>query len=333
MKKILKKIILGLLIFIVVFLLLFFVGKAPQAEEIKWGVNFSQKHSQDLGLDWRENYLALIEDLNVQYLKVAVHWDLIEPEKDQWFFDDLDWQIEAAGQRQAKVLLVMGMKTPRWPECHLPSWTRELDRQEQEDRILKMLEAVVLHYRDSETIYAWQVENEPFFPFGDCPWLHSRPFLKQEADLVRNLDYQNRPVIISDSGEWSFWFRAARIGDIVGTTMYRKVWFTGMNIYVTYPITPFFYWRRAQLVDWLYNKEVLCVEFQAEPWGPKLLYDSPLEEQDKTMNQARFKQNIDYAKKTGFSTFYLWGSEWWYWMKTKHNDSSVWDEASKLWLE
>ena len=332
MMGIFKKIILGLLIFIILFLLLFFVGKAPEVEEIKWGVNFSQKHSEKLGLDWQENYLALIQDLNVKYFKIPVHWDLIEPEKDEWFFDNLNWQIEIAERKQAKILLVIGMKTPRWPECHVPTWANGLSRQEQEQRILKMLEKVVLHFRDSEVIYAWQVENEPFFSFGECPWLHSRKFLEQEVSLVKNLDYKNRPVIISDTGEWSFWFRAAKIGDIVGTTMYRKVWFSQMNLYFTYPITPMFYWRRSQLVDWLYNKEVACVELQAEPWSPTLLYDSLIQEQEKTMNLEKFNQNISYAKRTGFSTFYLWGSEWWYWMKTKQNRPEIWQQAGKLWI-
>ncbi len=329
--RIIKKIILSLLIFIFLFLAIFFVGRPSQAEDIKWGVNFSQKHSHDLGLDWKENYLALIDDLNIEYFKLAAHWDLIEPEKGQFNFEDLDWQINTAEEKGVNVLLVMGMKTPRWPECHLPYWVRDLTREEQEERILIMLENIVLHYRDSDAIYAWQVENEPFFAFGDCPWLHRRAFLKEEVELVRSLDHRDRPIIVSDSGEWSFWFRAAKIADIVGTTMYRKVWFSQMEMYVTYPIPPVFYWRRAQLVNLLYNKEVLCVEFQAEPWGPKLLYDSPLEEQEKTMNLERFKDNIQYAKNTGFSTFYLWGSEWWYWMKVKQDQPEIWEEARTLW--
>jgi hypothetical protein len=226
--------------------------------------------------------------------------------------------------------LVIGMKTPRWPECHLPEWVKPLNREEQEERILKMIEKIVLRYRDSETIYSWQIENEPFFPFGDCPWLHSREFLRKEADLVRELDFKKRPVIISDSGEWSIWFRAARIGDVVGVTMYRKVWFSQMSFYVTYPIPPVFYYRRAQLVKNFYNKEVTCVEFQAEPWGPKLLYDSPIEEQEKTMNLEQFRKNVEYAKKTGLDTFYFWGSEWWYWMKEKQNKDEIWNEVKKI---
>lgn len=69
---------------------------------------------------------------------------------------------------------------------------------------------------------------------------------------------------------------------------------------------------------------------QAEPWGPKQNWDLSLEEQYKSMNPEEFKKIADYTKKAGFSEAYLWGAEWWYWLKEKHNDSSMWDEAKKL---
>ncbi|GAI35277.1 unnamed protein product, partial [marine sediment metagenome] len=80
-----------------------------------------------------------------------------------------------------------------------------------------------------------------------------------------------------------------------------------------------------------FNKEVICVELQAEPWGPKLLYDSPFEEQEKTINLTLFQKNIEFARKTGFKEFYLWGAEWWFWLKEAQNDPRIWDEAKKLW--
>jgi len=29
-------------------------------------------------------------------------------------------------------------------------------------------------------------------------------------------------------------------------------------------------------------------------------------------------------------TIYLWGSEWWYWLKEKQNDPKIWEEAKNL---
>ena len=97
---------------------------------------------------------------------------------------------------------------------------------------------------------------------------------------------------------------------------------------------PSYYWLKAKIIEKLLKKKVICVELQVEPWGPnKLIYDSSLEEQNKTMNLDKFKKNIKYAERTGFDEFYLWGDEWWYWMKVKHNNSEIWDEAKKLFVE
>ena len=333
--RIFKKILLGVLLFLLIFAGYLFIGEPPPAKEITWGVNFSQKHARDLGLDWKETYLALLDDLGARNLKVAAHWDLLESEKDKYYLDDLDWQIKEAENHNAKILLVVGMKTGRWPECHIPEWAKNLNKEEQQKEILEMIEEVVLRYRDRVSVGAWQVENEPFFPFGECPWV-DKNFLKKEIDLVKSLDYnlptahQKRPILISDSGEGSFWINAAKLGDIVGTTLYKKVWFRQLGNYIYYPFPPTFYWRKAQLIEKIFNKKVVVVELQAEPWGPKLLYESPLEEQEKTMNLERFKANIEFAKKTGLDKFYLWGGEWWYWMKEKQGQPEIWNEARKL---
>ena len=331
MRRILKYFLFGFLIFLLFFIFYFFVGKTKPAEKIEWGVNFSQKQAENLGLDWKETYLALLDDLKVKNIKLITHWDLIEPNKDDYRFEDLDWQIKKAEDYNAKILLVIGMKTGRWPECHEPEWAKGLSKEEQQKEILEIVERIVLRYKDSPAIEYWQVENEPFFPFGECPWVDEK-FLKKEIDLVKSLDEKNRPIVISDSGEGSFWIRAARFDDIVGTTMYKKVWFHQLGIYIHYPFPPIFYWRKAQLIKKLFGKKVICIEFQAEPWGPKLLYDSPLEEQEKTMNLEQFRKNVEFAKKTGLDTFYLWGGEWWYWMKVKQNNSRIWEEARNLFI-
>jgi len=337
MKKIFKKILFGILIFLIISVSYFFIGKPPPVKEISWGVSFSQKHAENLGLNWRETYSSLLDDLEVKNIKLLTHWDLIEPEEGEYNFEDLDWQIKTAANYHAKTLLVIGLKTGRWPECHIPEWAKNLRKEKQQERILKLIEKIVQRYVDDigpNSIWAWHVENEPFFPFGECPWI-DEDFLEKEIDLVKLLDpppyYDGgRPIIISDSGEGSFWIKAAKLGDIVGITMYKKVWFSQLGFYVHYPFPPTFYWRKAKIIEKFFGKKVICVELQAEPWGPKLLYDSPLEEQEKTMDLERFQKNVEFAKKTGLDKFYLWGAEWWYWLKEKQNDPAIWNEARKL---
>jgi hypothetical protein len=339
MKKIVKIFLLTFTIFILVSFFYFFIGKTKPAKEIIWGVNFSQKEASYFNLDWKENYLAILDDLNVKYLKLATYWDLIEKEKDKFNFEDLDWQITEAEKRNVKIILVIGMKSPRWPECHLPDWAKSLKRKDQQKEILELIEAIVLRYRDSSAIEIWQIENEPFFPFGECPWVDKK-FLKKEIELVKRLD--KRKVLISESGEGSFWIGAAKYGDIVGTTMYKRVYFypnpiykifpkfPRFGFYIHYPFPPVFYYRKAKLIDFFFKKEVICIELQAEPWGPGRNWEIPLSEQEKTMNLNQFKYNIEFARKTGISRFYLWGAEWWFWLKKKHQKPEIWEEAKKL---
>ena len=331
LKKILLSIsivFLGLIIFLAY---QFLRVKVPVAPQITWGVNFSQMQAEDLRMDWKKMYLAILEDLGVRHIKLMTQWDYVEDKKGVFYFDDIDWQIQEAQKHNANIIYVVGMKSGRWPECHLPNWVDGMTRQEQQDSLLKYLETAVTRYKNNKSIIAWQVENEPLFNFGECPW-YDKNFLKKEVALVKSLD-NTRPVIISDSGEQSLWLSAAKIGDMVGVTMYRKLWFgqpSGIGFYATFPIPSSYYYQRAQLVKYLFGKKVIGVELQAEPWAYKKYHDVSLKEQEKTMSLDQFKSNVNYAKSTGFDTFYFWGTEWWYWLKENQNRPEIWNEARKL---
>ena len=326
-KKILKKVLLVVLFFFLLLGCFLLIGKPKQAENITWGISFSQKYSEELGLDWKENYLEALDDFKIKNMRLIAYWDLIEKQEGIYDFQDLDWQIERAQERGINIILAIGKKVPRWPEYHLPSWL-QTERDDKNQKLLIYIEKIVNRYKDNENIIAWQVENEPFFPFGETRNADKK-ILRQEVDLVRSLDDQ-RQIVITGSGEIPFWFRPARYGDIVGHSLYEKVWFHEMGIYITYPVPPVFYARKAWLVNKLFGKQTICIELQAEPWGPGLTYTLSLEEQNKTMNVEKFKDIIEFSKKTGGDSFYLWGVEWWYWMREKHNDPQMWDEAKKV---
>src|SRR4030042_1996942 len=143
-KKIARMVLLSLLfVFLAVFCYLF-LGKVPQQEKIDWGVNFSQKHAADIGLGWKETYLAILDDMGAKRVKVSVNWDIYEEERGNFDFSDLDWQGNEAAKRGTDVVLVIGMKTSRWPECHLPEWAKGLSKEEQQDEILKLIDNIVL---------------------------------------------------------------------------------------------------------------------------------------------------------------------------------------------
>jgi len=338
MNKFLKIILIILVIIFIIIaglFIYFFAGKAQVQENITWGVDFSQSQAEYLKLNWKENYSAIINDLGAKNIKLHTNWNWVEGKKDDYFFKDIDWQIKQAEQNNVKIIYVIGMKTGRWPECHIPNWAQNLSSSKQQTELLKYMTEVVQRYKGSKAIVSWQVENEPLFPFGECPgWYYKDDsFLKTEIALVKSLD-PTRKIIVSDSGEQSTWFGAAKTGDIVGITMYRNAWAQvndnfGFNINYDF-LNPTTYARKAQIIKRMFGKDVICIELQAEPWTSGPLMESTLEEQTKSMNVDMFKEDVEFAKQTGLDTFYFWGVEWWYQMKTQHNQPEIWNEAKTL---
>jgi hypothetical protein len=330
--------IIGLVILFIIFCLVgllvyMFTGQAPPSSEIAFGITFSQVFAEEMGLDWQETYSAVLDDLKVKKLRLVAYWPKIEPNQGEYSFNDLDWQIAEAEKRKAEVILAVGRKLPRWPECHIPDWARDLSESEQQERILLLLTELVNRYQGNQIIKAWQVENEPFLRgFGQCPKL-DKQFLSQEISLVRQLDFGRRPIILTASGELSSWIEPARQADILGTTLYRIVWIEKIG-HFKYPIPAVFYYKRAKLVKWLTDIErIIIVELQAEPWGPRMIYETAVWKQAKSMNLDKFKGIIDYTWRTGFDEAYLWGVEWWYWKKEIRGNDAIWHEAKKLWSD
>src|SRR3989338_7963653 len=97
---------------------LIFFARGPLQENISWGVTFSVPQAEGLGLDWRETYLALLDDLGIRQFRLVAEWDRMEPKAGEYDFSSLDWQLSELEKRGGKALVVIGMKVPRWPECH-----------------------------------------------------------------------------------------------------------------------------------------------------------------------------------------------------------------------
>ncbi len=301
--------------------------------ETKWGVTFSQHYANDeLGLEWEETYLAILDDLKVDRIRLSAYWNHNQPEMEQYNFEDLDWQIEEATKREVKIILAVGRKLPRWPECHDPGWIKGWGKEDIQKQQLRFIETVVNRYKDNQNIIYWQVENEPFLKlFGECPPL-DKDFLGQEIELVKKLDY--RPIMITDSGELNSWIPAGRAGgEVLGTTLYRVVYNPSFG-YFRWFLPPSFYYFKAKIVKALtpINK-VIVAELQAEAWHVegKTLPEMTLDEQFKSMSLKQFKKNIDFTRRAGFDEAYLWGVEWWYWLKIEGGDERVWETAMDLW--
>jgi len=326
-KKNPRKKILIIVVFLTIVISIIYFIYIPRKENVVYGVTFSKPFAEHLGLDWKETYLAILDDAGARRIRIPSYWTEIEPEKNKYLFENLDWQVEEAEKRNTKIIIVLGQKQPRWPECHIPEWAEKLSENERQEELLEIIEKVVERYKNKKNITAWQIENEPFLPYGECPKL-DEDFLDEEITLVRSLD--NRPIVISDSGELGTWYNAAKRADILGTTLYRIVWDKYLG-YVHYPIASVSYRIKAAVIMYLTGVEkIIIVELQAEPWGPKMIIDTPLEEQYKSMDLEQFRENVEYVRKIEFSEAYLWGVEWWYWLKTEKNDDRIWEEAKKV---
>ena len=76
MRKALKILIWILAIIVVLLAIIFcyfFVGANPVSKNITWGVDFSQMQAQSLGLNWKETYSAIIDDLGARLATPHFH--------------------------------------------------------------------------------------------------------------------------------------------------------------------------------------------------------------------------------------------------------------------
>jgi len=329
----LKKTIIILIITLVVIGLVFFIFTRDfqTAKEPVYGITFSQKYALDLELDWQRAYLTILDDLKVSNVRLIAYWDEVESVQDNFEFGDLDWQIKQAQDRGVGIILVVGRRAPRWPECHDPVWLAQLAPLAVEQQQLEFVKEVVERYKDNQSIKYWQVENEPLFAwFGQCP-KPSKKFLKQEVDLVRSLD--QRPIVITDSGELNHWQGVASLADILGTTMYRIIWNKHFGFWDYFFVPPSAYHYKASLTKFFHRNldRVIVTELQMEPWTmDQRMVNLSLEDQQKSFTLERFKNNINYVERTGFSEVYLWGTEYWYWLAQKGH-LEIWQEAKRLW--
>lgn len=314
-----------------VFLLWLVSLNAPKQKNSQYGVTFSPYQAESLGLDWHKIYSEMLTDLKVKRIRISAYWNKTQHGPTDYYFNDLDFQVKEAEKVGAKLVLSVGRKLPRWPECHDPEWAKELSPENFNNALLSFVEAVVLRYQNSPAVEMWQVENEPFLSFGECPPLDKK-LLDSEIALVKKLD-PVRPILISDSGELSLWLSSGKRGDVFGTTLYRYVFSDVFNRYWVNYIPYWFYRVKGGFLRLLNpGKPLVIIELQAEPWTTKGILDTPIDEQFRTMSLQKFNKMLSVAKATGFSPQYLWGVEWWYWMKGQ-DYPEFWERSKELFVK
>jgi hypothetical protein len=282
------------------------------------GITYSSKYAQSLGLDPQSAFTEIVDDLGVTQVRLPVYWSDVETAPGVYDFTQLDAMLDAAALRDLSVTLALGMKVPRWPECFIPEFYSH-DSEFLDPAILRYVQELVMHTRTYDVVTRWQVENEPLFPYGDCPE-PSMERLRREVALVRALD--TRPILMTVSGEQEPWLDLASIGDVIGVSMYRFAFQQTLGP-IAFPHTPMYYRLHAFLTRFFVD-EVIITELQMEPWftgnpqDPASL-DVPFSAED-------FTAHLQFAKDTGIHEALLWGAEWWYYEHLR-GDDSLWNAA------
>jgi hypothetical protein len=294
------------------------------------GASFIPDYAESLGADPQKTMDALITDLHIKQFRLTSYWSDIEKSPGQYDFTQLDWQFQKAEAAHAKVSLSLGLRQPRWPECHMPDWAANQPANQWQPQLEQFMTAVIDRYKTSPSLDSYQLENEYFLKgFGLCTDF-SRDRLVSEFNLVKKLDSKHEVIMARSNNALGI-----PIGkptpDEWGISIYKRVWSPPVGRYVEYPFPAWYYGFLAGTQKILFGKDMIVHELQAEAWPPngQSITESSLQEQSKSINAQRMKDRIAYGKATGMRTIDLWGAEYWYYRMTVLHDPSLWNTVKE----
>ena len=294
------------------------------------GVSFIPDYASSLGLNPQQTMTALLK-IGVKNFRLTSYWSDLEPTQNNYNFSSLDWQFKLAQQYHAKILLVVGLRQPRWPECHPPSWILKQPTSVWENELYSLMTKLINRYKNSPSLSAYQLENEYFLKgFGDCTNF-SRSRLIYENNLIKKLD-PNHPIIVGRSNNALGFPIGQPQPDEFSISIYKRVWDANVtHRYLEYPYPNWFYSFLAGIQEIFLHKNMIIGEMQAEAWPPnyKTIPQTSLSEQNKSLNATRLKNRFSFAKSTGMHTIYFWGAEYWYYRKEILHDPSLWNVAKE----
>lgn len=289
-----------------------------QLDPSRWGVSFSLKQCRDFQVSPGECLDFLINQLGFRRFRLMSYWDEHEKSPGNYDFATLDQQVKQIEDAGGVITLCVGARQPRWPESHWPNWALQLGQAEKYQALYAYLEVVLNRYKEHPSIISWQLENEAlnrsFGKNGDF----NRLRLRTELEIIRQLD-PKRPVIMSTSNTWGLPLRRPQ-PDQFGFTFYRVQYHKSR--YRRSKMPTWWYPVRAKLIRLYSGKPSFIHELQAEPWGPKAIWEMSTYEQNKSMDQTQLTENLQLAIKTGLHPIDLWGGEWWYW-RYKQGDQEI----------
>jgi hypothetical protein len=300
---------------------------------LTYGVSFIPDYAESLGLNPQQTMAALI-NIGVRQFRLVSYWSDVEPTAGHYDFSQLDWEFAQADAAHAQIILTVGLRQPRWPECHPPSWVdTSKPTSTWQPQLEQYMTAVVNRYKNNPALESYQLENEYFLHgFGDCTnETYNRPRLISEYNLVKKLDPAH-PIIVGRSDNAVGIPVGQPQPDEFSISIYRRVWDAGVtHRYLEYPFPAWFYGFLAGWQELADHKNMMIGELQAEAWPPhgQLITNTSLTEQNKSMNAQRLKDVFQYGKATGMKQINLWGAEYWYYRLEVLHDPSLWNVAKQ----
>ncbi|MEI7741603.1 MAG: hypothetical protein WCJ29_03795 [bacterium] len=297
-----------------------------RAQPVELGATYSTKYAYWLGLDSHKAFVSMLDDLKIRDFRLPVYWSDIEKSAGDYDWNETKWLLDEAAKRDAKVTIAIGVKVPRYPECFVPDWAIGLSPEKYSAALNRYLESGVRALNDKPALVAWQVENEPMFKyFGDCP-MPDPVLLKKEIAAVRGAS--DKLIMTTSSGEFGSWVSEGLLVDKLGISLYRGA-YIGKIGYFAYPAPSWYYSIRRVLAQGAV-KDIFISELQVEPWLQDDMQKVPVPQQITSMPISKIKANLEFAHETGFRRIWLWGPEWWLYLKEKHGIDTYWEYGKTL---
>jgi hypothetical protein len=312
------------------------------------GISFRPLQAEAMGLQPRSAMAALLE-YPYELVRLAAHWNRIEPAAGAFDPSELDWQIDAVERAGKQVLLGVGaVKNFGYPELFVPQ--HRLGTPLREGSLISgsshpallaaavdFVTRVVERYRDRAGIIAWQVEHEAVDPLGmEHSWRLATSFVEEEIAAVRKLDPQ-RPIILNGFLPMSLpvalfqWSRtrdqgdsvslAQSMADIVGVDLYPCHALAAAGVFSFYMNAGGRAWdrrsRRLLTPKVLQGQRMMITEGQAEPWESVTIPPNALGRAMASCPPERVIENfsrcIRWARQTGstLDAYLFWGAEYW----------------------
>lgn len=298
---------------------------------MKLGFTYSDQYSNYLGLDPYTTLAKILDDYKFDTVRLCVYWNQVEPKKNKIDFSSIDKQLEICKKHNVSVILAMGRKVPRWPEFHEPKYVKNFLNQNSTDaeeylkeRLFNYLEKTINRYNSEKIISVLQIENEPFFSFGESSLELTKEFYKNEIDFVKTLTAKT--LMSSDSFNKGNYRDFSGLVDYLGLNLYFTVWSDTEKKYIELGNSKLKHNLKRQNTKLKY----IISELQAEPWGNgKGLLDMTTEEKNISMNSNRLVSNYNWAKGLKVEQIWFWGVEYWEYL-AKRGASDLKNTALKM---